>query len=135
MSHRKARKLAQKSAAEQERVLTELERVARSIERGEQMVCELKEEADLINEKHAGRKTTREDIAYLEDLLRCAKKKLAWEKHADNLAKRIPPLLARVTSLMNDPLNPPSGEVRDSVVRSLHMVQAAMQRLENVRVG
>ena len=48
-----------------------------------------------MNLKHKSQSTTRENIEYLEDLLKCAKKKLAWEKQMENVAKRTPIVLAQ----------------------------------------
>ncbi len=98
------------------------------------MITELKEEIEGINLKHCDRKTTREDVAYLEDVLRCAKKKLAWENKMENLRQKIPTLLANVSTIMNDTKNPPSEETRGAVVQSLSGVQSAMERLERAKV-
>jgi hypothetical protein len=134
MASSKALKLARKSALTQRDVLVELEALMKSIARGEKMILELKEEMELVGTKHRERKTTRDDIAYLEDLLRCAKKKLAWENQMASLAKRTPELLAKVTSVMNDPRHPPEEEVRAGIMRALQSIQGAMERLEQAKV-
>ena len=133
MSSRKAFKLAEKAGVQQRQILDELEAVTKSIERGERMIAELKAEIDAVNLKHVNRKTTREDVAYLEDVLRCAKSKLAWEDKMASLGKRIPAVLARVTAVMSDEINPPSEAIRDSVVKSLSAVQSAMERLQKAK--
>jgi len=130
MSSGKSRRLARKTALLQQAVLHELESLVKTIERGETLLAELKEETTTMNAKHQHRTTTREDIAYLEDLLKCAKKKLAWEKQMENVAKRTPVVLAQVSSVMNDTTYPPDDQTRAQVVAFLQSVQTAMTRLE-----
>ena len=98
------------------------------------MITELKEGIEAVNSKHRDRKTTREDIAYLEDLLRCAKKKLAWEEKMESLRQRIPAVLANVSTIMNDAKNPPAEEMRTAVIQSLSTMQGAMERLEKAKL-
>lgn len=130
MSSGKSQRLARKTALLQQAVTHELESLVKSIERGEILLAELKEDTNAMNAKHQHRRTTREDIAYLEDLLKCAKKKLAWEKQMENVAKRTPVVLAQVSSVMNDTKYPPDDEKRAEVVALLHSVQTAMTRLD-----
>ena len=130
MSSGKSRRLARKTALLQQAVLHELESLVKTIERGETLLTDLKEETTAMNAKHQHRTTTREDIAYLEDLLKCAKKKLAWEKQMENVAKRTPVVLAQVSSVMNDSTYPPDDQTRAQVVAFLLSVQTAMTRLE-----
>ena len=87
-----------------------------------------------MNQKHQGRRTTQEDIAYLTDLLKCANKKLGWEKQMASLQKKTPALLERMSTLINDPVNPPSGEVRAAMLQGLEAVRSAMEKLETVKV-
>ena len=134
MAFAKAQKLAQKSVALQRQLLHGLASLVKSIERGEKMITELKEGVEAVNLKHRDRKTTREDIAYLEDLLRCAKKKLAWEEKMESLRERIPALLANVSTIMNDAKNPPAEEMRAAVIQSLSTMQGAMERLEKAKL-
>jgi predicted RND superfamily exporter protein len=134
MSTIKAIKLAQKSAIRQREVLAELESLVKSIDRGEKMITDLKGELDAVNEQHRDRKSTREDIAYLEDLLRCAKKKLVWEKQMSTLKTRTPEVLAQVSAVMNDAQNPPADATRVAFMELLQAVQSAMQRLEQAKV-
>ena len=86
MSTLKALKQAQHNAVRQQAVLNELEALVKSIDRSEKMIRELKAEVAAVNVQHQSRATTRDDIAYLEDLLRCAKTKLVWEKADDRSA-------------------------------------------------
>jgi len=65
--------------------------------------------------------------------LECAKKKLAWEKIIASLQKRTPQLLERMSKLIHDPQNTPSEETRSEMLGSLQSVQAAMERLQNVK--
>jgi len=134
MSSLKQYKQAAKSLAQQQEVITELDALVKDIERCEKTILDLKADLETVNEKHAGRKTTREDIAYLEDLLKCAHKKLTWEKHIASLKKRTPATLEKMSALLNDPETPPGDEIRAGMLRALQGVQAAMERLEKVKV-
>jgi hypothetical protein len=134
MSSLKQYKQAAKSLARQQEVITELDALVKDIERCEKTILDLKADLEGVNGKHAGRKTTREDIAYLEDLLKCAHKKLTWEKHIASLKKRTPATLEKMSALLNDPETPPNDEVRAGMLRALQGVQAAMERLEKVKV-
>ena len=130
MTPGQARRLARKSALRQQAVVEDLQALAKSIGRADELIMELKADMETVNAKHQDRKTTVEDIAYLEDLLRCARKKLAWEKHMASLSKRIPEVLESVTAVMNDPVAPPPDETRVVVVQLLQHVQQSMSRLE-----
>jgi hypothetical protein len=127
-------RLAEKHAAQQQQVIVDLNSLVKDIERCEKTIVDLKTELEAVNGKHQGRRTTREDIDYLSDLLKCAKKKLTWEKHLTSLQKRTPEILARITTLMNDPKTPPTAESRDAMVRALEALQSAMERLQNAKV-
>jgi hypothetical protein len=111
-------------------MLEELAALVKSIERAETLLAELKQDTEEMNAKHQHRHTTREDIAYLEDLLKCAKKKLAWEKQMEGVAKRTPEVLAKVATTMNDTLNPPADQLRTTTLEFLQSVQTAMSRLD-----
>jgi hypothetical protein len=128
-------KLAEKRAAEQRAVVSELNVLVKDIERCEKTITELKAELLAVNEKHKSRNSTREDIAYLEDLLKCAKKKLAWEKQMESLQKRTPDILARMSAMIEDPKLPPDTETRAAMLQALQAVQAAMERLDQVKVS
>lgn len=134
MASLKEYKLAARSAAQQQQVIGELDGLVKDIERCEKTIVDLKAELETVNQKHAGRKTTREDIAYLEDLLKCAHKKLTWEKHIASLKKRTPATLQRMAELINDPQTPPTDEMKAGMLRALQAVQAAMERLEKVKI-
>lgn len=131
MASSKAKKLLRKSTLLQGEMLDDLHTLAKSIERAETLLAELKRDTEAMTARHpASRRTTREDIAYLEDLLQCAKKKLAWEKQMETLAKRTPEVLAKVSTAMNDTANPPADQVRSRVLELLQTVQTAMSRLD-----
>jgi len=132
MSSLKDLKLAQKAANEQRQVVLELKLLVKDIERCEKTIVSLTGELESVNSKYQGRKTTREDVAYLTDLLECAKKKLAWEKHIAGLQKRTPRVLEKMSKLIHDPQNPPSEESRAQMLGFLQAVQAAMERLQSV---
>jgi hypothetical protein len=127
-------KLAEKAALEQREVVLEIDGLVKSIERCERTISELKAELEQVNEKHKGRRTTPEDIAYLTDLLKCANKKLGWEKQMASLQKKTPALLDRMSTLINDPVNPPTNEVRAAMLQGLEAVKSAMEKLEKVKV-
>jgi len=130
MASNRAKKILRKSTLLQSEMLTDLGTLVKNIERGETLLNELKQDTEEMNAKHQHRRTTREDIAYLEELLKCAKKKLAWEKQMETVAKRTPEVLAKVSTAMNDTANPPEPDVRAKVLELLQTVQGAMSRLE-----
>jgi hypothetical protein len=128
-------KLAEKSGVRQRQVIHELNALVDDIARCEKTIIDLKTELDVVNTKHQGRRTTRDDIDYLTDLLRCANKKLTWEKHMASLQKRTPAILEQMSKLLNDPQNPPADQIRAEMLQALQGVQAAMERLQNVKVS
>lgn len=134
MSSLKQLKAAQKLAGEQRQVVEELQTLAKDIERAENTITTLKTELEAVNAKHQGRMSTREDIAYLTDLLKCAQKKLAWEKQIASLQKRTPAIMERMERVVNDPSAPADDALRTAMLASLQRVQAAMQRLQAVKV-
>lgn len=113
----------------------ELHTLAKDIERCEKTITDLKTELESVNVKHQNRNSTREDIAYLTDLLKCANKKLAWEKQIASLQKRTPALLEKMSKLMNDPNAAPDEQRRAQMLQSLQVIQGAMERLQGVKVG
>jgi hypothetical protein len=133
MTPGQSKRLARKSALRQQEVIESLQGLAQSIEKAETMIVALKDQMETVNAKHETRKTTSDDIAYLEDLLQCARKKLAWEKQMAALSKRIPVVLESVTAVMNDPAMGPSDETRVIVVQLLNNVQQSMARLETAK--
>ena len=108
--------------------------MVKSIDRGELMIQELKAEMEAVTTKHQHRETTKDDVLWLEDLLRCAKKKLAWEKQMSQLQKRTPAILEEVSSLMNNSRTPLADSAREAIASSLERVQAAMRRLEQAKI-
>jgi chromosome segregation ATPase len=130
MQWSKAYRNAQKRTFRAEEAVEELEKLASSIDRAETMLAELRDELEKVSVQHQGRRTTREDIAFLTDMLKCAKKKLAWEKQIAALRKRAPEVLTSVVDLVNDPKSEPSNTLKLRIVETLHAVQTSMQRLD-----
>ena len=128
-------KLAEKRALQQGEVVSELKTLAKDIVRCEQTIRGLKNNLEAVNAKYPNPRTTRDDIAYLTDLLECAKRKLAWEKQMASLQKRTPATLETMTRLMNDPQSVPAEETRAEMLRALQEIQAAMERLNEVKLG
>src|SRR3954467_3066262 len=134
MASLKQFKRIEKGTAQQLRVIDDLNGIVKDIERSEHTITVLQNELLEINKRHANRTTTRDDIAYLEDLLKCANKKLVWEKNIASLQKRTPLVLESVTRLMNDPQLPPNDELRANMLKSLQAVQTAMERLQAAKI-
>jgi hypothetical protein len=126
-------KLAQKALEEQQKLVLELEQLVKDIDRCEKMIGDLHQELAAANAAYPSPRTTRQDIEYLTQLLRCANKKLVWEKQIASLQKRAPVLLDEMSRLMEDPKNPPAEDFRTRLVRVLQGVQAAMERLEKAK--
>ena len=133
MSSLKEIKSAQKSVSRQQQVLLQLRALAKDIERCAKTITDLKTELEAVNAKHKSRTTTREDIAYLTDLLKCANKKLVWEKQLVSVQKRTPIILETVSRLMNDPQIPADEQLRAEMLRSLQAIQVTMERLQSVK--
>jgi hypothetical protein len=127
-------KEARRVAFQQQGIITELQTLVRDIERCEKTIISLKAEMEAVNTKHAERKTTQEDIHFLEDLLACAKKKLVWEKQLASLQKRTPDLMKRVETAVNRPESNPDEKTREALLGSLNAVKAGIQRLSEARV-
>jgi hypothetical protein len=134
MSSLKQIKQAEKVAGQSRLVVADLQSLVKDIERCERTMTALKTELAAVNSKYQGQRNTREDIAYLTALLDCAKKKLAWEKTIASLQKRTPDILGKMSSLINDPQNPPPDETRAQMLGSLQAVQDAMERLQQVKI-
>ena len=134
MATSKELKLEQKVAGQQQEIVSNLQALVKDIERCEATIHALKVELEGVNAKHAGRKSTQDDINYLEDLLKCAKKKLVWEKQMASLQKRTPALMQRVESLVNHPQSKPDDETQNKLMESLKAVQASMQRLQGAKL-
>jgi hypothetical protein len=125
-------RLTDKSVARQHQVIAELNSIVKDIDRCERTIVELQGDLGVINSKFSSPRNTRQDIQYLTGLLDCAKKKLAWEKNLASLQKRTPQILEHMTTLLNDPKNPPADDTRMEMLRALQGVQTAMARLQNV---
>ncbi|HEY2083068.1 MAG TPA: hypothetical protein VGI88_09810 [Verrucomicrobiae bacterium] len=126
-------KLEEKSIVRQQEVVSELNTLVRDIERCEKTIADLQSELAAVNAKYPTPRTTRQDIGYLTDLLKCANKKLAWEKQIVSMQKRTPATLEKMAQLLNDPKNPPADAMRVEMLRALQGVQAAMARLQNMK--
>lgn len=126
-------KLAEKTVVRQQHVVSELNTLVRDIERCEKTIVDLQNELAAVNAKYPSPRTTRQDIAYLTDLLKYANKKLAWEKQIASMQKRTPDTLEQMAALLNDPKNPPADAMRIEMLRALQGVQAAMERLQNIK--
>ena len=135
MSSLKQLKQSEKSALQQQQVIQELKTIVKDIERCEKTIHDLQRELTAVNSRYPVPRTTREDIAYLTDLLKCANKKLAWEKQIASMQKRTPAVLEKMSGLLNDTVNPPPDLIRAEMLHSLQGVQAAMERLQNVQVS
>jgi hypothetical protein len=134
MSSIKQLKQAERLGVQQRQVVAELETLVKDLERCEQTITHLKTELEAVNAKHQGRTTTRDDIAYLQDLLRCANKKLAWEKQMASLQKRTPEVMERMSKIVNDPMTPADSQARGAMLEALQRVQTAMERLQGTQV-
>jgi len=129
MSSLRQLKLEQKSLAQQQQVVAELNSIVKDIERSEKTILALNRDLQAINQKFHGPRSTRDDVDYLTGLLDCAKRKLAWEKHIASLQKRTPFLMERMSAILHDPKAPPSTEIREQMLQALQAIQAAMERL------
>ena len=135
MTSIKQLKQGQKNAVRQREVILELDTIVRDIERCEHTITDLQRELATVTAKYPAERTTRQDIAYLTDLLKCANRKLAWEKNIASLQKRVPLVLEQMAALLNDATSPPADQTRTEMLRSLQGVQIAMERLQNVKVS
>ena len=126
-------KLTEKSVVLQREVVTELNTLVRDIERAEKTILDLQSELAAVNTRYPSPRTTRQDIGYLTDLLKCANKKLAWEKQIASMQKRTPATLEKMALLLNDPKNPPADNMRVEMLKALQGVQVAMARLQNMK--
>ena len=127
-------KLAQKSLSQQQQVISELDAVIKDIDRAEKTITDLQTELAAATARYPSPRTTRQDVDYLTELLRCANKKLAWEKQIASLQKRTPALLDRLFALIDDPVNPPNDKARAEMLRVLDGVRDAMERLQSVKL-
>ena len=127
-------KAAQKAAAEQRQILSEMQSLVADIDRCQKTIGVVNQDLQKANTQYQGERSTRQDVEYLTVLLDCAKRKLAWEKQIGSVQKRTPDLLERLQRHMNDEKNPPTGEVREQMLAGLQALQAAMERLQQAKV-
>ena len=120
---------------QQQQVVAELNTLVKDIERSEKIIFDLQTELNAVNTKYPSPRTTRQDVAYLTDLLKCANKKLAWEKQIASMQKRTPATLQKMAQLLNDEKNPPADAVRVQMLQALQGVQSAMQRLQGIKTS
>jgi hypothetical protein len=135
MSASKQLKDSHRAAQKHQQLIAELQELVIDITRCEKTITDLQTELNETNKKYSGQRTTKQDVELLSALLDCAKRKLAWEKQIASLQRRTPELLERMTSFLNDPVNPPSNETRIQILESLQAVQATMQRLQSIGVS
>src|SRR6185312_2238822 len=135
MSSIKDLKVEQKSLLLQQQVVAELNTLVKDIERSEKIILDLQSELSAVNSKYPSPRTTRQDVAYLTDLLKCATKKLAWEKQIASMQKRTPATLQKMSELLNDEKNPPADAMKVEMMRALQGVQGAMARLQGMKGG
>jgi hypothetical protein len=117
-------------AAEHRRLLDELNDLALSVNRCQGTITSLMVELNSANAKFQGQRSTPEEVEYLTILLACAKRKLSWEKQIASLQKRAPALLAEMTRTLSDKDFSPSEELKAEMMRSLQIVQAALESLQ-----
>jgi predicted RNase H-like nuclease (RuvC/YqgF family) len=135
MSCIKDLKVEQKSLLQQQQVVAELNTLVKDIERSEKIILDLQTELNAVNTEYPSPRTTRQDVAYLTDLLKCANKKLAWEKQIASMQKRTPATLQKMSQLLNDEKNPPADAMRVLMLQALQGVQAAMERLQGMKTN
>jgi hypothetical protein len=135
MSASKQIKESYRAAQKHLELITELQELVQDITRCERTITALQAELNENNARFSGPRTTKQDVDFLTVLLDCAKRKLAWEKQIASLQKRTPELLERMTSYLNDPVNPPSNESRAQILESLQAVQVTMERLQNIGIS
>ena len=108
-----------------------MQQLAVSIGRCQETIEGLMAELAAVNAKYEGRRrTTREEVEYLTELLSCAKQKLAWEKQITSLKKRAPDLLKDISKTLSDREFPPTEELKSEMLQSLQIVQTALERLQ-----
>ncbi|EEF59036.1 hypothetical protein [Pedosphaera parvula] len=135
MSSFKQLKQAEKAVLQQQEVVLELNALGRQVERCTETINALQAELAAVNAKYPATRTTGEDIAFLTDLLKCANKKLAWEKQIASLQKRTPAIMEKMSALLNDSKAPPTEQTRVEMLQALQTVQAAMDRLQNLNLS
>src|SRR4051812_24143829 len=119
MSASKQIKESHRAAQKHLQLIAELQELVEDITRCEKTITTLQAELNETNQKFSGQRTTKQDVEFLTALLDAAKRKLAWEKQIASLQKRTPELLERMTSFLNDPVNPPTNDARVQILESL----------------
>jgi hypothetical protein len=135
MSAEKQLRDSQRAAQKHVQLIAELQELVEDITRCEKTISALQIELNETNKKFSGPRNTKQDVEFLTVLLDCAKRKLAWEKQISSLQKRTPELLERMSSFLNDPVNPPSNETRLQILEALQAVQATMERLQSLGIA
>jgi len=135
MSLERYTQTAHVKAKERQKVLAELQQLASDIERCQETITAVMAELSAVNAKYQGERSTRQEVEYLTVLLACAKKKLVWEKQIASLKKRAPDLLENMSKIMNDRDHPPTEELKAAMLRSLQIVQGALERLQAQESG
>jgi hypothetical protein len=126
--HKQQRRIA----SHHQEAVEELEGILKGIERSEELITSLRIEMDAVNEKYPAQRTTQQDVDFLTDLLACAKKRLLLEKQIENLKKRVPAVLERVSKVITDRKAPPSAEMQNGLLEMLTRVQHAMEHLDSL---
>lgn len=132
MSTSKQLKIAQQVAQQQKAIVVELQEFVRDVERCERTINTLRAEVEEVNAKYSSRTTTQEDIAFLEGMLGCAKKKLVLEKQTASLDKRSPELMKRVEELVNHPESSPDEKTQAALLEAVRAVQSSLKRLKEI---
>src|SRR4051794_28230377 len=135
MSSFKEIQQAEKSALRQQEVIAELNNLSRQIDRAAETINNLQAELAAVSAKYPAKRSTREDIAFLTDLLKCANKKLAWEKQIGSLQKRTPALMEKMTAVLNDHKYPPAEQTRMEMLQVLQGIQSTMERFQTINMS
>ncbi len=120
----------ERNTARENRILADLEAMAKDVERCEKTLVDLQQNLTALNSKYKGPRSTQQDVEYLSGLLDCAKKKLVWEKHIGSLRKRAPALAEEVSALLSNPRTARPEETRAKILIPLEQVRAALERLQ-----
>ncbi len=120
----------ERNTARENRILADLEAMAKDVERCEKTLVDLQQNLTALNSKYKGPRSTQQDVEYLSGLLDCAKKKLVWEKHIGSLRKRAPALAEEVSALLSNPHTARPEETRAKILIPLEQVRAALERLQ-----
>ncbi len=129
-------KLEQKSLMQQQQVVAELNTLVKDIERSEKIILDLQTELNAVNTKYPIPRTTRQDVAYLTDLLKCANKKLAWEKQIASMQKAHARHAAKNVAVVERRKKSAHGrDARADVTGIARSAEAAMARLQELKTS